>query len=52
MDEPLLPNEDWTAPLKLKKFAYIDFKLNQHLKKFNSNVQVYSYKPNKDMQYK
>jgi len=36
MDEPPLPNEDWTAPVKMKKFAYIDFKLNQHLKKFNN----------------
>lgn len=39
MDEPPLPNEDWTAPLKMKKFAYIDFKLNQHLKKFNFKVE-------------
>ena len=36
MDEPLLSNDDWTAPLKLKKFAYIDFKLNQHLRKFTN----------------
>jgi hypothetical protein len=52
MDEPPLPNEDWTAPLKMKKFAHIDFKLNQHLKKFNSKVEVQASVTKEEVRYK
>lgn len=44
MDEPLLSNDDWTTPLKLKKFAYIDFKLNQHLRKFTNTPTMINNK--------
>lgn len=53
MDQPPLSNQDWTAPLKMKKFAYIDFKLNQHLKRFSGKkIQLPKNKQYKEIQFK
>lgn len=32
IEEPPLPQDSWTKEVKLKKFAHVDFKLNQQLK--------------------